>query len=120
MASRKITDLVPELQDLYGCFKSRMEDACIDFIVTCTRRTQDDQDYLYAQGRTRPGPIVTWTRTSKHVEGKAFDIAIIENGKITWEPAPYIEAGKIGEAVGLSWGGRWLKSPDRPHFQLKE
>jgi hypothetical protein len=31
----------------------------------------------------------------------------------------YEEAGKIGESVGLVWGGRW-KIPDYPHFQLKE
>lgn len=119
MSSRKIEDLDPKLQDLYGCFKSRMEDACIDFIVTCTYRSPEEQSDLYAQGRTKPGQKVTWTLKSKHCERKAFDIAILQNGKITWEPGPYVDAGKVGESVGLEWGGRW-KTPDRPHFQLAE
>lgn len=27
------------------------------------------------------------------------------------------DIGKIGEALGLEWGGGWKKIIDRPHFQ---
>jgi peptidoglycan L-alanyl-D-glutamate endopeptidase CwlK len=37
-------------------------------------RTQARQDWLYAQGRTRPGDIVTWTHNSDHSTGMAADI----------------------------------------------
>ena len=107
------------MQDKYIQFKARMTDAGIDFIITCTKRTQEEQEELYAQGRTKPGKIVTWTLKSKHIEGRAFDIAILKNGKITWDTADYQQAGEIGESAGLQWGGRW-KSPDYPHFQLQE
>ena len=120
MASRDPKLLVPELYDLYLLFKGEMKLAGVDYIVTCTRRTQEDQDALYEQGRTKPGPIVTWTRKSKHTEGKAFDIAIMKNGKITWATADYKPAVEIGIRVGLECGGSWGKSKDWPHFQLRE
>jgi hypothetical protein len=38
-------------------------------------RSQARQEWLYAQGRTRPGPIVTWTRvTPHHGAGLAADV----------------------------------------------
>ena len=40
-----------------------------DFSVLQSVRTQAEQDEKYAQGRTKPGPVVTWTRHSKHIPG---------------------------------------------------
>lgn len=119
MASRKIDELLPELQDKYILFRETMTAAVLDFIVTCTYRSPDEQAELYAQGRTKPGRKVTWTLKSKHCERKAFDIAMMVNGKISWNPDDYAKAGEIGKSVGLVWGGDW-KTPDMPHFQLKE
>ena len=119
MASRDPKLLVPELYALYLLFEAEMKKAGEDFIITCTTRTQTDQDALWAKGRTAPGPIVTWTRKSLHIEGKAFDIAIMKNGKITWATADYKPAVEIGIKVGLECGGTWGKSKDWPHFQLK-
>jgi peptidoglycan LD-endopeptidase CwlK len=120
MASRIIEDLVPELQVLYYEFEMGMNKANQDFIVTCTYRSQAEQDALYAQGRTKPGKKVTWTRHSKHNDRKAFDIAMMINGKISWNTADYLKAGEIGQRVGLEWGGSWIKTKDFPHFELKE
>lgn len=126
MPSRRIEDLLPECQEKYSLFEARMKEAGIDYIVTCTYRSQDEQDALYAQGRTRPGRKVTWTRASRHTSRKAFDIAIMVNGKICWNPSldadndgvpEYTEAGLIGESVGLRWGGRF-SSPDAPHYEI--
>lgn len=119
MASRKIEDLLPKVQEKYRQFAEKMADEGIDFIVTCTYRSQEEQDRLYRQGRMAPGKIVTWTRHSKHNERKAFDIAIMDAGKINWDEKAYLKPGEIGESLGLVWGGRW-KSPDYPHFQFKE
>jgi peptidoglycan L-alanyl-D-glutamate endopeptidase CwlK len=119
MPSRKIEDLLPELQIKYFAFKKAMNEAGIDYIVTATRRTQQEQDALYAQGRTKPGKKVTWTRKSKHIDGKAFDICIMENGKPDWDVSnpDWRKAGEIGIKAGLDWGGLWDK-PDFPHFQI--
>ncbi|HOL44530.1 MAG TPA: M15 family metallopeptidase [Methanothrix sp.] len=126
MASRRINDCCEELQLKFAAFAVKMAEAGIPFMLTCTLRTQAEQDALYAQGRTKPGPIVTWTRKSKHIEGRAFDIAILRDGKPCWDVKAdvnqdsvpdYIQAGEIGESVGLIWGGRW-KKPDYPHFEV--
>ena len=126
MASRNIADCIPEVQEKYAAFAVRMAETGIPFMLTCTSRTQEEQDALYAQGRTRPGPKVTWTRKSKHIEGRAFDIAILRDGKPCWDVKAdvngdavpdYDQAGEIGESVGLRWGGRF-KSPDRPHYEV--
>ena len=37
-------------------------------------RTQEEQNYIYEQGRTRPGNKVTWTKNSRHIGGGAMDI----------------------------------------------
>ena len=120
MASRDTKKLVPELYALYLLFDKEMKAAGIDYIVTCTTRTQSDQDALYAKGRTEPGAIVTWTLKSKHIQGKAFDIAILKDGKISWATKDYKPAVEIGRKVGLDCGGDWFKAKDWPHFQLKE
>jgi len=120
MASRDPKLLLPELYKLYLEFDKKMKEFGIDYILTCTTRTQADQDSLWDQGRIKPGPIVTWTRKSKHIEGKAFDIAIIKDGKISWKPKDYLLAGEIGRGLGLGWGGAWAKSKDYPHFELME
>jgi peptidoglycan L-alanyl-D-glutamate endopeptidase CwlK len=125
--SRKIEDLTTAMQSLAFLFAGAMAEAGVPFIFTCTRRTQEEQDELYARGRTKPGPKVTWTRKSRHIDGEAFDIAICKAGVPSWDGKvdvdldgvpDYTEAGQIGEAIGLEWGGRW-RNPDRPHFQLK-
>ena len=126
MASRKVEDLVPELQEKFKLFATRMAETGIPFALTCTYRTQEEQYALYAQGRTKPGPKVTWTLKSKHIDRKAFDIVILKDGRASWDVKvdvnhdqipDYDEAGKIGELCGLKWGGRF-KSPDRPHFEI--
>lgn len=116
--SRRIEDLCSEMQKLYKKFECRMFMEGLDFIVTCTFRPQEEQDKLYAQGRTEPGIVVTWTKKSRHTEREAFDIAIITNGKLNWGNKCYERPGQIGQEVGLEWGGCFEKK-DRPHFQLK-
>lgn len=128
MASRKVEDLVPPLQILFREFRAIADFSGVQFLVTCTYRSQKEQDELYAQGRTKPGKKVTWTRNSRHTKGEAFDIAVLDkNHKITWDlkadvdedqHPDYFELGELGESIGLEWGGRW-ESPDYPHFQLK-
>lgn len=123
MASRKVADLIPEMQKLYLEFDKGMDQAGIDYIVTCTRRTQAEQDALYEQGRTKPGKIVTWTRKSKHILGEAFDIVLMENGKPDWTVSnpKWRKAGQIGRECGLSWAGDWTTNKEYPHFQyIKE
>lgn len=95
----------------------------IDVMITQGLRTIEYQNGLYAQGRTKPGRIVTNCRGgySPHNYGVAFDFCILENGKPDWNTRnkKWYLAGEIGEKIGLEWGGRWTKFIDLPHFQLK-
>lgn len=56
-----------------------------------------------------------------HGNGTAADLVPLDSKGSLWWGAPlstWEVIGKIGEELGLEWGGRW-KSKDYPHFQLK-
>ncbi|MCP1290720.1 M15 family metallopeptidase [Chromobacterium sp. S0633] len=130
MASRKIEDLHPDLQPLCREFVRRCEAAGVTALITTTYRSGAEQDELYAQGRTKPGPRVTNARAgqSAHnamIQGKpaarAFDVVPTIGGKPMWDakhPA-WQTMGRIGMELGLNWYGR-PNAPFRefPHFEL--
>lgn len=88
----------------------------IDIFVTETHRSQERQDYLYEQGRTRPGKVVTWTRSSNHTAGYAWDIAV-NPPKDLYDKSVINSAGEVARLLDITWGGDW-KTPDTPHFQV--
>lgn len=65
MASRRIEDLPPDLQPLRNAFLRQCQDADVDALITCTYCSGQEQDQLYAQGRTKPGPRVTNSRAGQ-------------------------------------------------------
>ena len=101
--------------------------ACTLFLVTCAERgieifltecyrSQERQDYLYEQGRTRSGKIVTWTRNSNHKGGMAWDIACKTPNDL-YDKKILAKAGAVAKELGIEWGGTW-KQQDTPHFQI--
>jgi len=92
----------------------------LDIMINVAFRSWDDQDKLYASGRTMPGQIVTNARggESYHNWGLAFDASPIENGKISNNIMLFKKMGKLGEQVGLEWGGSFKSIVDYPHFQV--
>jgi peptidoglycan L-alanyl-D-glutamate endopeptidase CwlK len=82
-------------------------------------RTYEEQDELFARGRTKPGPVVTRARggQSNHNFGVAWDIGIFRHGEYIPESELYRKAGVIGKGHGLEWGGDWKGIQDEPHFQ---
>jgi hypothetical protein len=99
-----------------------MHGSGIDFIITCTRRLLKEQIELYAQGRTTPGRIVTWTLKSKHLTGDAFDFVIMVNGKPDWKMARkdlWSKAVEFGKELGLSQViGKNGKIKEYAHLQV--
>lgn len=84
-------------------------------------RTIEQQDALYAQGRTTEGHIVTNADGpgSPHPYGCATDWAYIENGKLIWltkEDKRWQEFINAVEKVGLRSGSEW---GDMDHAELK-
>jgi len=74
---------------------------------------------LYQISATDALVPVTWTLYSKHIRGEAIDLVPNRNGSYWWAAPPEVwkRMGEIGEANGLSWGGRW-KNADCPHFEV--
>lgn len=96
-------------------------------------RTKERQAELYAQGRTKPGPIVTWTLESRHITGHAVDIVMSKNGVIPWSDRSLWDAlyECMTEAAsflcidirsGLDWDmdgqTREKGERDAPHYEL--
>jgi hypothetical protein len=79
--------------------------------VVETVRDQARQDHLFEQGRTRPGPVVTWTRASQHSEGRAADVQI--DGTYD-NAAGYAKLARIAAEEGL----RTLGARDPGHVEL--
>lgn len=99
------------------------------------KRTKAEQDNIYAQGRTRPGKIVTkakWYQTF-HFYGLAVDFAILidkdRNGiydELSWSMVADSDADKVTDWMevvnvflkyGFSWGGVWRSFKDYPHVE---
>ena len=99
-----------------------------------TLRTIAEQDAIYAQGRTKPGKIVTRARGgySWHNYGLAVDIVLIHDvdgdgdyDRAVWDVKTDFDGDKISDWMevvaifkqyGWDWGGDW-KFSDPPHFQ---
>jgi peptidoglycan L-alanyl-D-glutamate endopeptidase CwlK len=84
-------------------------------------RTFAEQDALYAQGRSKPGPRVTNARggQSNHNYGLAVDLCPFVNGKPDFTAnATFVAIGAEAVKRGLEWGGNWKKFIDKPHVQL--
>jgi len=104
MASRNPHDLSDMMYFKWSEWDRAMQSNSIDYILTCTRRTKSDQEALFAQGRTKPGKIVTWTLNSKHLTGEAFDFCIMTNGKCDWSmlnKEAWDTAVELGKSLGL-------------------
>ena len=118
-SERAAATLDPQTADLARRHVLELRKLGLVFKITSAKRTQAEQDALYAKGRTAPGPVVTWTRNSRHLSGRAYDLTQFSADGRTpiWDAPGYTTAGKVGESLGLVWGGRWKSSPDMPHFE---
>jgi peptidoglycan L-alanyl-D-glutamate endopeptidase CwlK len=122
MASRSLEDLVPSVKAKAQLFIQRCAESGIDILIYCTYRSKEEQDELFAQGRTKPGDVVTNARggQSFHNYHCAFDFVPLVGGKPAWKNADlYLKAGIIAESVGLEWAGRWAgKLRETAHCQF--
>ena len=117
-------------ETLVNVVKRAIEISEVDFSVLEGVRTLERQCELYAQGRTAPGKIVTWTMKSKHIEGKAVDLVPYP---LDWNDLE--KFNKIKDAmfqaareqdVNLRWGADWdgdgkyreKGEYDSPHFEI--
>lgn len=126
--SRLITDLTPEAQALCQAHLAALWVVGVWAMLTSTYRDQESQDWIYASGRTRPGPILTKVKHSTHQDRIAWDIAIVDGKTPIWNvkvdvdqdgTPDYVEALKIGRSLNLVCGGDYSGWKDWCHYNLK-
>lgn len=126
-----INTLLPEVQQLARKHLAFCSQKGIDLLIVQALRTKEEQDKLYAEGRTAPGPKASPSRPmgeivtnakfgfSWHCFGRAYDVAIVENGNINWYSPKYATAGYLGQSLGLVWGGSFKAiHGDLGHFEF--
>lgn len=81
-------------------------------------RTFEEQAVIYAQGRTKPGKIVTNAKPgqSYHQYGVAVDLGILKNNKIDWN-FDYLRLLQFMPKE-MVWGGNFKSIKDKPHFEI--
>lgn len=120
--------------NLVKVIETAIVDSPIDFTVTSGVRTLKEQQELYAQGRTKPGSIVTKADGIKNKSnhqvkadgmGHAVDIAPYINGKLDWNNTAnfkILSAHVLATAkclgIKVVWGGNFKSILDLPHYEL--
>ncbi|HHT17909.1 MAG TPA: M15 family metallopeptidase [Papillibacter sp.] len=118
--SRDIGLLRPDVAENCRILIALAKEAGRSVLVTETVRDDEYQAYLYAQGRTRPGAIITNSPvpTFHSVKaGLAFDICQNVKGREYNDEGFWKIVGAIGKKIGFTWGGDWKTIVDKPHFQ---
>ena len=117
------------LEYLYPPFKAKVEqlvEMCkergLNIGLGETFRTVEEQNNMYAQGRTKPGSIITNAKgtdyNSQHQWGIAFDFFKNVKGSKFNDTLFFEQVGALAKSIGLGWGGDWTSIKDRPHFYL--
>ena len=130
---RDVKQLHPVLQKKVEQLKILCAQNGITIGISECLRTTAEQDALYAKGRTTGGSIVTnckgSTYSSMHQWGVAFDFYLVMDvdgdGKTSDDAfndatGLFEKVGKLGQSIGLEWGGSWKSIKDKPHFQLPD
>jgi len=118
--SRDLKELHPVVQEKAKNFIAAAKKEGIDVLVTSTYRDNASQNALYAQGRSKPGRVVTNAKAGQswHNFRCAFDVVPIVNGKAMWnDMRTFRRLGEIGKSVGLEWAGDWKSFKEFAHFQ---
>lgn len=108
----------PYRRQLLACLDDLVDDG-YDFRLTSGFRGEHEQNALFAQGRTAPGPKVTNAKygDSYHNFGIAGDLTAFTGSKADWRDASYDIIGKYAKNHGLTWGGDFKSLKDRPHLE---
>lgn len=130
----RILTLHPIMQPYVRALVQRAKDELgMELIIPSTGayRSIDEQNALYAKGRTAPGDIVTKVKggNSWHNYGLAVDVVEVKpfyGYKAGYDKNRWIEIGELGKSLGLVWGGDFNNDGnytndsfvDRPHFEL--
>lgn len=106
LSARSLRNLQGVNVALVEVVKRAIEITTVDFAVTEGLRSVERQKELLAKGATQ-------TMQSKHITGKAVDLAAFIDNRISWEVTLYDEIATamrqaaIEQSVSIRWGGAW-------------
>ena len=111
-----IESLEPEIKTRAERLLAKAKEQGLNIRITETFRSVKKQDEYYNKGRTSSGSKVTNAKglQSYHQYGLAFDVSFVGSNAYPNDNAIWEKLGKIGESLGLVWGGRFN---DKPHFE---
>jgi len=120
---RGIEKLHPKVREKAEKLNQLCKEKNLNVLITETWRSKDEQDTLYAKGRTAPGSIVTncMFPQSAHCWGVAFDFCRnVKGSEYINEDGFFNIVGQLGKSIGLFWGGDFKNFLDMPHFEDPE
>lgn len=103
--------------DLVKVIEEAIKESPLDFSITEGVRSRERQKELFDAGKSQ-------TMNSRHLSGKAVDIAVIKDGTVTWDMkyyqlvADHIKNTAKEMKIDIIWGGDWNSFKDGPHFEL--
>lgn len=119
-----MTVLYPRFAELVERLVANCRARGADYWAICGERTWEEQAALYAQGRTRPGNVVTNAKpgSSAHNYAIAVDLCFDkdktrEGLQPDWSLEKYQILAEEAKKLGLDSGFYW-KFKDAPHVQL--
>jgi peptidoglycan L-alanyl-D-glutamate endopeptidase CwlK len=131
-SAKHLDSLLPEVRDAFADFlieaKELVAKEGLDYKIICGTRSWEQQEALYAKGRTAPGPKVTNAKpgSSMHNFGIAIDCGVFK-GKVYMDdstPADkkiadmmHKQASTLCAKHNLRWGGNFKSLYDAPHFE---
>lgn len=116
-----------------------LQEACskrgVDYWAISGYRSWEEQDALYALGRTKPnvdateekpmGGKVTNARGGQSYHNLSIAVDLCPDKDLDraglqpdWNPEAFELLGEEAKALGLEWGGSWTSFKDYPHVQL--
>jgi peptidoglycan L-alanyl-D-glutamate endopeptidase CwlK len=134
MPNRSLDVLYPPFRGQVEILLGKLAEAKLPFFPFMTLRTWEEQDALYAQGRTTTGKIVTNAPggMSWHCYGLALDLVLDgmpEKPGLQWSwetkhadfnkdgRNDWLQMAEIAVSCGLESGYFWKKFPDLPHVE---
>lgn len=106
-------------EKLVDVIEASLMESPYDFGITEGLRTIEKQKEYVKAGKSQ-------TMKSYHLRGKAVDIVVYKDGKVTWDLKYYKEVADViksvakSKGVRVTWGGDWKTLVDGPHFQIED
>lgn len=113
-SAERLAEVHPDLQKV---FNEAIKDSPMDFSITQGLRTKEQQKALFDAGKSQ-------TMNSRHLTGKAVDIAVFKDGEVTWDLKYYrivtdhIKSVAKKLDIPIVCGIDWVSFVDGPHIEL--